>query len=203
MKPIFRILLSLTLLASFAGGGAAWYFTRRDTSAALRTSRVKRTDVVSTITATGTIVPEDVVDVGAQVNGMIASFGKDVTGKQVDYRSTVEAGAILARIDDSIYKSDVATAEAQQSQAEASVRFAEASREVAIARRDQTERDWARAQLLGTSKALAQSDYDAARSNYEQAKASVAVADANISQSKAAVAMAQASSQRARQNLGY
>ena len=37
--------------------------------------------LVSTINATGTIEPMEVIDVGAQVAGLIRSFGKDKTGK--------------------------------------------------------------------------------------------------------------------------
>ena len=39
------------------------------------------------INATGTVEPEEVVDVGAQVAGRIVEFGKDTqTGKTIDYK---------------------------------------------------------------------------------------------------------------------
>ena len=50
------------------------------------------------ITAVGTIEPEQVVDIGAQVTGTIASFGADPheQGKSIDYGSAVEAGTVLS-----------------------------------------------------------------------------------------------------------
>ena len=44
----------------------------------LRTEPVKRGDLVSVIKATGTIEPEDAVDVGAQVMGRIEDLGVDL-----------------------------------------------------------------------------------------------------------------------------
>ncbi len=42
-----------------------------------RTATVVRGDLLSTISATGTAEPEEVVDVGAQVVGRIKSLGSD------------------------------------------------------------------------------------------------------------------------------
>ncbi|HKE02281.1 MAG TPA: efflux RND transporter periplasmic adaptor subunit [Planctomycetota bacterium] len=201
-RPAKALVLVAALLVCSAGA-VAWRLERRDPKEVFRTSKVRRADIVSTISATGTVVPEDVVDVGAQVNGMIASFGVDTTGHVVDYRSTVEEGHVLARIDDSLYSADVATANAQLAQSKAQIELSEANRDQAKAHFDQTERDWARAQTLGSSRALARADYDAARSNYEQAKASVSVAEASIVQAHASVEMATAALKRAKQNLDY
>ena len=70
--------------------------------------------------------PEEVVDIGAQVAGRIVSFGKDKNGEEVDYGSVVEAGMVLARIDDALYAADVASAKAQLAQTKAAVQKAEA-----------------------------------------------------------------------------
>ena len=116
-----RIALIVVVIAVVAGG-AAWYAKgRSSTSTAFRTAEVKRGDLVATISATGTVEPEEVVDVGAQVAGQILSFGKDASGKTIDYGSQIEEGMILARIDDSVYNSDVASATAQLDEAKAAV----------------------------------------------------------------------------------
>ncbi len=202
-----RFVLWLVILAALGAGG---YFGWREYKgqapagdAAYRFGEVKRSDLVSTISATGTVVPEDVVDIGAQVNGQVASFGADTSGKPVDYRSVVKENDVLARIDDTLYAADVSSAEAQLAQAHAAVKVAEANRAQAKARLDQAQRDWLRAQKLGESKALSQADYDAARSSFDQAEASLALADAQIGQSQAQIAIAEASVQRARRNLFY
>ena len=45
-------------------------------SSGFKTVEVKRGDLKATISATGTVEPEEVVDVGAQVAGRIVSFGQ-------------------------------------------------------------------------------------------------------------------------------
>ncbi len=203
MRWFIRILV---LCALAAGGYYAWQWKQRDErpeAPTYRTVAVKRMDIVPTITATGTIVPEDVVDVGAQVNGPIASLGLDRDGKQVDYRSIVEVGSVLAKLDETVYAADVAAGVAQMAQAEAQLKVAEANRVQAQARLDQSLRDWERAQKLGQSRALSAADFDAAKSGWEQAQAGVAVADASIAQARAAIATADASLMRSRRNLAY
>ncbi|MEK6701133.1 MAG: efflux RND transporter periplasmic adaptor subunit [Planctomycetota bacterium] len=204
MKRLVLWILVLTALGAGGYFGWRWYQQRGSAGqSSYRTSPVKRGDVVSSISATGTVVPEDVVDIGAQVNGQIATFGTDTDGKPIDYRSTVVQGAVLATIDDSIYAAQVASDEASLAQAQASVKVGEAGRDQAKAKLDQSQRDWARAQKLGESRALSQADYDASRSAYEQATASLAVSEAQIVQANSQVAIAQASLQRSRRNLVY
>jgi HlyD family secretion protein len=173
------------------------------TSAQFKTVEVKRGDLMATISATGTVEPEEVVDVGAQVAGRIVAFGKDKNGQEVDYGSVVEAGTVLARIDDALYAADVNSAKAQLAQAKAAVQKAEADLGQMEAKLFQTERDWARARKLGPSDALSQTDYDAARSAYEVAKANLAVGKAAVVQAKGSVSQAEAALQRAQQNLSY
>jgi HlyD family secretion protein len=168
-----------------------------------RTTPVKKGDLLAAISATGTVEPEEVVDVGAQVAGQINSFGKDKNGKTIDYGSVVEEGTILAQIDDSLYAADVAMANAQLMQARAGVQRAEADLGQLKAKLYQTKRDWDRAQKLGPSEALAQSSYDAYKSAFETAQANLAVGEAAIVQAKDAVAQAQATLQRGQRNLSY
>lgn len=203
-----RVVLWLLAAAVLGTGGYFaydWYaLPGKPQAASYRMGEVKRTDIVATISATGTVVPEDVVDIGAQVNGQIAEFGVDVEGKPIDYRSQVQEGMLLAKIDESLYRADVASGEAQLSQAQAQVKLAEANRALAQARLEQTERDWDRAQKLGgQSRALSQADYDAAKSNYDQALASVTVAEAQILQGQASIRSAEASLLRSRRNLFF
>src|SRR6266404_1874902 len=96
--------------------GSWWVQARNNPRSSFRVAAVKRGDLMATITATGTIEPVEVVDVGAQVAGQIISFGKDKDGKAIDYGSTVEEGTVLAQIDDSVYGADVALARAQLEQ---------------------------------------------------------------------------------------
>ena len=168
-----------------------------------RTVPVTRGDLQAIISATGTVEPEEVVDVGAQVAGKIVAFGKDKNGKTVDYGSVVEAGTVLARIDDALYAADLANAKAQLEQNKASVQRAQSDLGQLQAKLYQAQRDWMRAQKLGPSDALSQADYDMALSGYEIAKANVKVGQAALAQAKNAVAQAEATLRKARQNLDY
>jgi HlyD family secretion protein len=203
-KPIKRALVILIVLA-LIGGAAALYFRSADAESAspFQTRQVTRGDLLVAISATGTVEPEEVVDVGAQVAGQILSFGKDANGKTIDYGSVVESGTVLAKIDDSLYSADAAQAGAQVQSAKASLQRAEADLGQMKAKLHQAESDWERARKLGPSEALSQSSYDAYQSAYETAKANVAVGDAAILQARASLAQAEALLQRAQRNLSY
>ncbi len=193
-------LIFIAILAS----AAFWFLKRSDTpSVSLRTVPVKRGDLVATISATGTVEPEEVVDVGAQLAGRILAFGKDRSGKTIDYGSDVEKGTVLAQIDDSLYAAEMAQVKAQLEEANAGVLRAEADLGQFQAKLFQAERDWKRAQQLGPSEALSQSDYDTALSAYEVAKANLSVGKAAVVQAKKAVAQSEATVRRAQQNLDY
>ena len=111
-----KTIIVITIIA-IVGGYAAWRkHAQQNPKLLFRTASVKRGDVAQTINATGTIEPVEVIDVGAQVAGLISSFGKDKDGKTVDYGSVVEEGGILARIDDSVYTAELAVAKAQMEQ---------------------------------------------------------------------------------------
>src|SRR6266481_757346 len=142
--------------------GSWWVQARNNPRSSFRVAAVKRGDLMATITATGTIEPVEVVDIGAQVAGQIISFGKDKDGKQIDYGSTVEEGTVLAQIDDSVYAADVALARAQLEQDKAKLAQAEA--------------DWKRTQELVNSQLLPLTAFDSSKASYEVAKANVDIA---------------------------
>jgi HlyD family secretion protein len=204
MKSLVKKVVIVLAVLALVGGASAWYLRRENgQAAAFRTAQVTRGDLVVGIDATGTLEPEEVIDVGAQVAGQIVSFGKDVDGKTVDYGSHVEAGTVLAKIDDSLYSAQAAEADAQLQQAQAGLRVAQANLEQANAKLYQAQRDWERAQKLGPSEALAQTAYDTYKSNFEIAKANVSLSEASIAEAQATVAQAQAASERTHRNLDY
>lgn len=164
---------------------------------------VARGDLTVTISASGTLEPEEVVDVGARVSGQIVSFGKDASGKPVDYGSVVEKEALLARIDDELYRADVISAEAAVSSASAGVQRAEADLLQMRAKLRQAERDWERAQKLVKTGIITETSFDACRSAFEVCQANVAVDMAAILQAQANLAQSGTELARARRNLGY
>jgi HlyD family secretion protein len=204
MKRFLKIAALLIVLAGLVLAGLA-SFDRSSKSGAdsYQLSPVRKGDLTVTINATGTVEPEEVIDVGAQVAGRISSFGKDRNGKTIDYGSVVQEGTVLARIDDSLYLSDVAQANAAAEQAKANLARAEADLGQLQAKLEQAQNDWNRAQQLGPSDALSKSSYDSYKAAFETAKANVAVGQATIAQNKGAVLQAEAALERAKENLGY
>jgi len=203
MTWLKRIIILVVVLG--IAGGAAAYFWGGTTKVVhnYRTDTVQRGDVIATIGATGTLEPEQVIDIGAQVNGTIQSFGTDMNGHQVDYNSPIAAGAVLAKIDDVTYAADVLEAKASLAQANAGVLKANADLATANAKLYQAQRDWERAEKIGTGDALAQTTYDNYRSTYEQSVAAVGVAQAAVEQAKATVDQAESAVKRAQRNLDY
>ena len=164
---------------------------------------VVRADVVSTIAASGTLEPVELVDVGSQVSGKIVVFGTDRDGAEVDYCSTVTNGMVLARIDDETYLADLDVAKAQLANAEASVASANANMQKAKVDLDHARKDWDRARSIGVGIALSQSDYDSYLASYESACAQLVVAEASVRQAAAQVVQAKANVAKAERNLGY
>jgi HlyD family secretion protein len=185
MQRLFRLRLILPLLLLAGLGAAAWWWRFHSRSTvSFTTATIKRGDVVASIGATGTIKPLETVDVGAQVAGPISAFGKDKDGNTVDYGAVVEQGALLAKIDDSVYAADLSVAKAGQLSAAANL-------EQMKAKLDQAVADWNRAQELFKSKLISQVDFDTAKANYEVAKANVSVANSGVAQARADLEKAQ------------
>jgi HlyD family secretion protein len=185
------------------GWGIWSFWSKSDKAAVFSTALVKRGNVVTSISATGTIEPEAAVDIGAQVAGVIIAFGKDEKGKLVSWGSVVDVGTVLARIDDSLYSAAVQTAKAQLGQGEANVLATQANVLQQKANLLFATQNWERAQKLGPSDALAQSAYDQYKANYEVAKANLAAAEAAVEQAKAAVEQDKANLLTAQTNLNY
>ena len=187
-----RLLIVGLLLVALVGGGYFLY-TRMSVPAqvALKTSPVTRGDLVTSISATGTIEPEESVDVGAQVSGPIASLGEDSKSPEgvVSWDSEVEKGQVLARIDPTMYKAQVDQDKAKLDQDKAQLLQNQA-------KLVQAERDWARAQKLILTRSIADLDYDTAKMTFETSKYAIPL-------SKATIAADQAQLDHDQANLDY
>ena len=197
------MLSSLFILLLLIIAGAFRHCKEKQSSVVFRTASLTRGDLHITIDATGTIEPEQVIDVGAQVAGQIISFGSDRDGKAVDYGSVVRRGMVLARIDKALYATELDAALSELASAKAHLQQCEADRLVMLAKVQQTEKDWQRAQRIGPSEALARSKYDRYQADYQIAKANLSVSEAAIVQAKAGISKAKAAVRRAERNIDY
>jgi HlyD family secretion protein len=182
MKLFFS--LAGLLLVGCLGG---WYWhTANAARVTFRFTEVKRGDVVVTINATGTLEPEEVVDVGVKVAGEIKGFGADphAPGRTIDYGSQVGEGTVLAYLDDALFKTRV-------NQARANWKLAKAQVEQAQAKLNQAKREYVRVQRLLHSSAIGRQDYDTAQTNYEMAQAELAVNESSLEVASANLAEAE------------
>ncbi len=178
MKKLFILLAGLT----FVCRGECCAYSADDAGPGARAATPSQRGPGKKVTAVGTVEPEAVFDVGAQVTGQITEL-------KVDYGSNVESGAILARIDKTLYQARV-------DQEQAGCAIAQADLAKAMIDLEHALEQWHIAQEQHKSAAVSDSDYNLADFRQKAAKVSVARAEAVVAQNKAAL-------QQARIELDY
>lgn len=166
----------------FVAFGAAARWSQAAEPAQVTTAAVKRGDVRSVVTASGTLSPLVQVEVGSQVSGRIRAL-------HADFNDPVKKGQLIAEIAPELLQSALAQAGAKLESARAGLARAQAQAKDARAR-------LARIEGLGDSGAVAKVDADTAR-------ADASAADAAVGSARADVTLAQAGVEQARSNLGY
>lgn len=197
-----KILFAVVILI-LASAGAYYYISGKKPNFSFETVDPQTREITVNIDATGTVEPEDLVEVTARVSGEIMSFGKDIDGNTIDYGSRVKKGDLLALIDDEIPKSNLTESSAQLKQKESSLAQAQANLVLSQAKFNQAKRDWTRAEKLGKGEALSQASYDEYLSQYEITMADVEVSKAAIKQAEAAIEGAKADLKIQQRNLEY
>ena len=136
-----------------------------------------RGQVVSLVTATGTVNPVVSVQVGSQVTGKIKEL-------YVDFNSVVTKGQLIAQIDPALFQARVASARA-------SLKTARGNLAKARAQLAQRTIELSRMETLRAQQFVPQSDLDLARTNHKDATAQVEVTLAQIDQAGAALSLAE------------
>lgn len=195
----------LAVAAVCVGAYLAWqrWFQSASTQPAFRTVTLQKGDFVDKVQATGTLEPEELIDVGAQMSGIITSFGKGEDGKSIDYGSDVKQGQLLAVIDDTFVNLDIRKLEANVLQAKAAIARAEANITQAEANWNQARRDRDRAEKLGAGDALSQASFDQYISAEEASAAALVSARASLEEAQASYASATAQLDREKENIKY
>jgi HlyD family secretion protein len=184
---MIKSILILASLVGILGAGTAWYIHETaDQPSTFRSVPVERGNLLATINATAVIEAEEVVDIGAQVAGMIQAFGRDLKdpNKAIDYGSQVEVGTVLAQIDPALYTATL-------HQAQASLANAAAMLDQAKTKLKLSQSNWDRAMTLHDRKVMTQADYDSALADLETSKPNLAAAQAAVEQAKANLETAQ------------
>ena len=206
MKKLFTSIILIAAAAAALFFGIRFFkraFSQNRETVVYSSRKAETGDLRQTISATGTVEPEELVNVGAQIGGMITEFGKDADGKTVDYGSKVKAGAVLARIDDSLYAAECDSAKASLLQSEASIASAKANLLQAQAKLELAKSNWERIKVLKNRDIASQSESDTALSDYNSAQAAVTLAEASIKEAEARQTAAKAALSKAERNLSY
>jgi HlyD family secretion protein len=116
-----RVALAVVLLAVAAA--AAAYLKPKSASdlpPRFRTAVVDAGNITQTVTATGTINPVALVNVGSQVSGTVVEL-------KADFNDHVKKGQVLLKLDPTIFNAQIRQAQASLSSAQASLRLAQAN----------------------------------------------------------------------------
>jgi len=127
------------------------------------TARIEKGTISNTITATGTLEAIKTVNVGTQVSGVIEKIF-------VDFNSQVKKGQLLAQLDETPLLAQLQQSKASVDQAEAQVKYQKATYE--------------RYKALIAKKLIAQSDFDLAEYNYNNALGSLSNAKSMYDKNK-------------------
>src|SRR3954471_10333674 len=160
-----RALLVLVIVAAVGGSVYAYYSYRKGgVKPNVTTAPVTRGDVVETVGATGTLQAVTTVQVGTQVSGTIQSL-------YADFNSLVKKGQVLARLDPSLFQTQIEQARANLARAQADVERLR----VAL---DDAKTKLARAQELSGRSLIPRSELETAEVNVRSADAQIRSAEA-------------------------
>ena len=85
LKQILGWVIVIAVAVAVGGGLGSLFFDNKK-KMGFNNVKAEMMDMWETISATGTVEPEELINVGAQCGVMTTSFGGDVDGNNVDYR---------------------------------------------------------------------------------------------------------------------
>ena len=123
------------------------------------TEKVTKTDIQTSVTATGTIEPVTSVTVGTQVSGIVAHL-------YVDYNSEVKKGQVIAELDKTNLISELNTAKANLNSQQSNLNYQKSN--------------FTRYQTLYSKGLVSANDFENARLSYQQAQQQVNTARESV-----------------------
>jgi HlyD family secretion protein len=179
-----RGLIAFAVVAAIAAiAGTSYYVLNANPTTSYVTTDAVRGPLVVRVSATGTLQPEDQVDVGAEISGRLDRVA-------VDFNDKVTKGQVLAIINTDQIRAQLAQAKAELGAAQASVLTNEATVKETKDRRDRAEG------LFGRG-IVSQQDFQTSEADYARAVASVAKAKADVANATAKVQLNETSLDKA------
>jgi HlyD family secretion protein len=173
-RAILQRKLLWAILLGLVAALVLWRCTRSDEAAPKYvTDAVARGDVISRVSASGSLSAVVTVEVGSQVSGRIQAL-------YADFNSVVKKGQRIAKIDPALFEAAVAQAAANVTAARGNLARLEAQAEEA-------ERLARRAAQLFETRIVAENDRDASASTALAARAAVQQGRGQLAQSQAAL----------------
>jgi len=169
-----KAIVTGVLLAALGAGGYAYYRQRNvQPPPSVMTSAVVRGDIVDTVGATGTLQAVTTVQVGSQVSGTIQTL-------HADFNSLVRKGQVLARLDPSLFQTQIEQARANLIRAQADLeRF-----RVAL---DDARTKLTRAQELSARQLIPRTELESSEVAVRSAEAQIRSAEAQVTQAQASL----------------
>ncbi|KFI06984.1 efflux RND transporter periplasmic adaptor subunit [Massilia sp. BSC265] len=149
------------------GAAAAWLVPKGEPQvppSKYRTAAVDMGAINQTVTATGTINPVALVNVGSQVSGTVVELN-------ADFNDRVSKGQVLLKLDPTIFNAQIRQAEASRASALANLKLAQAN--------------FHRNQQLVTQNFVSSVALDQSRREVDVAKANVQLAEAQLARAQA------------------
>jgi HlyD family secretion protein len=167
------LIVLLVLAAAAAGAGAYYRLNTKPPEVQVMTAKVSRGDIVDTIGATGTLQAVTTVQVGSQVSGIIKEL-------YADFNSIVKKGQVVARLDPSLFQTQIEQARANLIRSQADVDRLKVTLEDAKSKLK-------RAQELSERNLIPRSELETAEVLVRSTEAQIKSSQAQVTQSEAAL----------------
>jgi HlyD family secretion protein len=163
MKKISKVWIIIIVLVVLAC--VTWMLSqnKQKEKISFNTTKVEKSDIMNSITATGTIEPVTSITVGTQVSGIVSKL-------YVDYNSVVKKGQVIAELDKTNLISELNTANANLLSAQSTLTYQTAN--------------FKRYAILYKKGLVSSNDYESAQLSYRQAKEQVAQSKETVSKAK-------------------
>ncbi len=169
MKKKTLIIFGVVAVIAIASILALKPFSKKKEVVNFNTVKVEKGNISNTVTATGTLQANKTVNVGTQVSGIILHI-------YVDFNDHVKQGQLLAKLDETPLRTQLAQSQSAVDQAVSQLHFQEAT--------------YNRLKVLYDKQLIAQTDYDQALYNFENAKAAVSNARSALDRAQVNLAYA-------------
>ena len=154
------------------------YLKQNDDAPAVATAKVTRGDAIEAIAASGTLEAATTVQVGTRISGTVREVLADIN-------DVVRTGQVIARLDPSLFQTQV-------DQARANVIHSKAGVERLRVALEHARTKLARSKQLADKRLITQTELQAAEVNVRSAEAQATTAQAQVAQAEASLTQAQA-----------